>query len=378
MNCSACKKHLDSKEFMKCCLCTSKFHIQCLNIEKKQFLTLNKDYKATWVCPACSSITRRARSNDNTPVRHNTSAAPANDNMNMSCDFIDPCTTSPARISASTSATLETKEEITLEKISSLLDEKLSSSLSVFMESFRKALRDDVKEMVKDEIRSAIDAIKDDFSATTDFICTEQKSIQSEINKTVSNIKCLEDENTKLQADINRLNTRLAAMEKISRSCNIELQAVPERNSENVMALFKKLCEVVKASVHDDHISACRRVAKQNATSNRPRNIIVTFSSPRIRDLVLSATHRYNRSHSGRGLVSTDLGITGETVKIYVNEHLSPELKSLHAASRKAAKDHNYKYVWIKFGQIYMRKDDSSGAILIRNAESLSKLNTTQ
>ncbi|XP_028173167.1 uncharacterized protein LOC114362097 [Ostrinia furnacalis] len=374
MNCSACKKYLDTKECMKCRLCTSKFHIQCLNIDKKQFLTLNKEYKATWICPACSSVTRRARSNDNTPVRQSTSMAPASDSMNMSCDLDDPGTTSPTGVLSSPRATFN-KEEITLERISILLDEKLSASLSAFMESFRMALRDDVKEMVKNEIGSTMDAIKEEFSATTDFICAEQKSLQSDITKTATKIKSLEDENTKLQVEINRLNTRLATIEKISRSCNIELQAATERRNENVVALFKNLCEAVKASVDDSHISACRRVAKQNTASNRPRNIIVTFSSPRVRDLVLSATHRYNKSHSGRGLLSSDLGITGDACKIYVNEHLSPELKSLHAATRKVARDHNYKYVWIKYSQIYVRKDDSSGALLVNNTESLSKIN---
>lgn len=371
MNCSACKKSIESKELMKCRLCVCRFHIQCLNIEKKQFLALTKEYKSTWICPTCSSITRRARSNDNTPVRPSSSVTLADNTMNMSCDLSDSNPPSPV---SAPSKGLHVKEEVTMEKISILLDEKLSASLTVFMENFRQAIKEDVKEMVRTEVLAATNTIKQELSVTTDFIFSEQKGLQSDIDKTVTTINALEEENTKLRSDLVQLNTRLAGIEKISRSCNIEVQAVPERRNENVVTLFKKLCEVVKVSVEDGHISACRRVAKHNAASSRPRNIIVTFSSPRVRDIVLSAAQRYNKAHPGRGLVSSDLEISGETSRIFVAEHLSLEQKSLHAATRRAAKERSFKYVWIKHGQIYVRKDDSSGAILIKNTESLNKL----
>lgn len=372
MNCTACKKLVSSKEYLKCRLCTSKFHIQCLNIDNKQFAALNKEYKSTWMCPLCINVKRRVRSNDS--AGSSTAPPPGDELMNMSCDIPEPAANSPSSDSASSRILLTPKYEVTMEKISTLLDEKLSASLTMFMESFRKAIREDVKEMVKSEIGSAICNIKDEFSATTDFICAEQKTLQERIDNAVTIITHLEDENNKLQSEMNRLNNRLAGMEKITRGCNIELQAVPERKNENVLTLFRKLCDVVNVAVDDGQISACRRVAKQNTASNRPRNIVVTFSSPRIRDMVLSATHRYNKAHPGRGLVSSDLDIPGETCRFYVSEHLSPEQKSLHAAARKAAKDHSFKYVWIKNGQIYMRKDESSGAILVKTMEYLNKL----
>ncbi|KAL0832360.1 hypothetical protein ABMA28_001792 [Loxostege sticticalis] len=322
-----------------------------------QIAALNKEYKSTWMCPFCINVKRRVRSNDS--AGSSTAPPPGDELMNMSCDIPEPPANSPSSDSASSRILLTPKYEVTMEKISTLLDEKLSASLTMFMESFRKAIREDVKDMVKSEIGSAICNIKDEFSATTDFICAEQKTLQERIDNAT---------------EMNRLNNRLAGMEKITRGCNIELQAVPERRNENVLTLFRKLCDVVNVAVDDGQISACRRVAKQNTASNRPRNIVVTFSSPRIRDMVLSATHRYNKAHPGRGLVSSDLDIPGETCRFYVTEHLSPEQKSLHAAARKAAKDHSFKYVWIKNGQIYMRKDESSGAILVKTMEYLNKM----
>lgn len=380
MNCSACKKALNSKEVMKCRLCISKYHRECLNIDKKQFLAYTKEQTTNWLCPICNNITRRPRSNDSTPVRQSSLLPRTDDPMNMSCDISDHSTSTQSHFSVEGSSSTvtnfnnNTEDPVTMDKISTLLDEKLSASLSIFMDSFRKALRDDVKEMVKSEMESVVKSIKDDFSTTTDYICAEQTSLRTDIKKNADTIKQLECENIKLQAEIVSLNARLVGIDKMSRNCNIELQAVPERKTENVLQLLKKLCDVIKAPIEDGHISACRRVAKHNPNSNRPRNIIVSFTTPRIRDQVLSAVHRYNKVHAGRGLRSSDLDIPGEPCKIFASEHLSPEQKNLHAATRQAAREHNYKYVWIRYGQIYARKDDTAGALLIKNLDSLSKM----
>lgn len=164
-------------------------------------------------------------------------------------------------------------------------------------------------------------------------------------------------------------------MEKISRNHNLELQAVPESKSENVLYLFNKLCDIVNMPIDPLHIQACRRIAKYNSSSNRPRSILVTLSSSSLRDKVISAVHRYNKKHPTETLNSRLFDFPGETRKVYVTEHLSPEQKLLHAAARKFCKDKNYAYVWVNYGNIYVRKNDSAAAILMKTEDSLKNLN---
>lgn len=49
-------------------------------------------------------------------------------------------------------------------------------------------------------------------------------------------------------------------------------------------------------------------------------------------------------------------------------------MKNVHAAARAKAKDLNYKFVWVKGGNVYMRKTESSEYKLIKSVESLSLL----
>ncbi|KAL4718051.1 hypothetical protein ACJJTC_018528 [Scirpophaga incertulas] len=64
----------------------------------------------------------------------------------------------------------------------------------------------------------------------------------------------------------------------------------------------------------------------------------------------------------------------GDKKPVYVSEHLTPESKSLHAASRLKAKQLNYKFVWVRDGKVFVRKTESSSFILIKDSLALDKL----
>ncbi|CAK1589525.1 unnamed protein product [Parnassius mnemosyne] len=241
-------------------------------------------------------------------------------------------------------------------------------------QSFRKALKDDVKNLVQAEMDSMVQQLKDDFTVTTNFICDEQSSLKQEIENKSNIIKHLESETLRFQKEINVLTNPLTSIEKISRNKNLEIQLVPQSRNENPMLLFRNLCKTVDLQIDDENIHSCRRFAKYETSSDRPRNIIVTLINPRLRDQVLSACYRYNKAHKDNPLNTNDIGLHCEKRKIYVTEHLSPECKALHAAARKFAKEKKYKYVWVKYGRIYIRKEDTAACIHIRNMDCLKKL----
>lgn len=379
MNCNACRKLLEQNSSLHCQLCKHDYHYKCVNFSSGQFAVLSKEFLTSWVCPACTNITRRnkGKSNCDTSVRHY-QLSDNEQNMNMSFDMDTTALTAPNESHTglqcpSTSRSSDTA--ITMDKLSQLMDEKLNSALSHYMSSLREALRSDIQKMVRSEINEALKEVKNDFTETTDFLSSGQKDLQSKIEKQNGLIHDLEKENNYIKAQLTKVENKLSSVDDMSRSLNIEIQAVPENKNENLLALFNKLCGLIGANIDDTSIRACRRVAKMNTSSSRPRNILVTLASPRQRDLVLSAVHRYNKNHPTAMLNSTHLGMpTTSACRIYVAEHLSPELKMLHAETRKMASNCNYKYVWVRFGKIYVRKDDSSGAVHIKDSEYLKKI----
>lgn len=363
MICKSCLNIITSQNKLLCTSCKNIYHIECLNLNKEQFAALTREFIASWLCSECQNITLRSKPK---PVSQHSLFG--EESMNMSFDTTQD--SHGPRLS-----TTPVISDVTMDNISALFDRKLKDSLSVFMGNFRSAIRDDIKQMVQNEVKSTVLELKNDLNDTSDYFNSQQLTLKSEIAKRDGVIKQLESDRTNLQNDIIRLNTRLTSIEKMSRSFNVELQAVPESRNENVVNIFKNLCDTIQFPIEGNNIHACRRISKVDPKSPRPRNILVTLATPLLKDSLLSAVNRYNKNNPKNPLSSSLIGMPGETHKIYVTEHNSPDCKMLHAATRKFAREKSYKYVWVKYGRVYIRKDDNANSIFIKNIDSLNNLN---
>lgn len=345
MICAGCKDVLDENNSLKCNACVSYYCLECLNLGKvSKASDIGPDQLSSIRCPSCTNVSRR-RGNES------------------------PAVLSPAVVKRSTIA----QRELTIENISELLDQKLAPTSSIMINS-RNILIKEVQGLLVKEMNKIAKDLRDEFIKTTDFIMEEVKDLKSAVAEKNTIIKTLQHDNTQLKDELKLLRNRFGVIEKLSRERNIEIQAVPEKRGENIVSIVKALCETVQLPISDSDIHACRRVAKMDAASKRPRNIVVTLKSPRLRDSVISAVHRYNKEHKDRKLNSKQLGITDINNQIYVSEHLSPECKQLYAAARRSAKDKNYTYCWVKYGQIYLRKSDNTDAIRVNSVDFLKSL----
>lgn len=371
MHCVACNKHIDRGELLGCSSCRRLYDYKCLGMSEDYYSTNLSELKRAWICPSCNNITRRK--NDNTPVRNRFDIL--SEEADMSCDDLLPNTSSAdsdSKIFLQTSFdTRATKQPLQLPEMPcSISYDRFGELLDSKLESIRIALTADIKK----ELTAAIDHLKDEFTHTTDFLAAEQKDIRDKIASVDNTMISLQSENVVLRAEMNELNRRLQTLEKSSRCRNIEIHSVPERKSENLVSIFERLCDELNVSTPNTDVLCVRRVAKMNSDSDRPRNILVTLQSERQRDELISAIRQYNKKNTDNQLNSSHLGIPGEKRTIYLSEHLSPECKKLHAATRKAAKEQAYKFVWVKYGRIYVRKNEQTPAILIKEASCLSKL----
>ncbi|CAH2097110.1 unnamed protein product [Euphydryas editha] len=198
--------------------------------------------------------------------------------------------------------------------------------------------------------------------------------ISKDIEEKTAIIKTLQTDNANLQATVSDLSERLSALEQNMRENNIEINGIPESKSENLVNTISQLAKTVNQPFADDDFLHVTRVAKLNRDSARPRTVVVKLRSTRHRDALLAAVATYNRKNPKNKLSSSHLGVDGPSVPVFVSEHLSPANKSLHAATRKKAKEMAYKFVWVRGGRIYVRKDEFSQAKLIRNTMSLKNI----
>lgn len=218
------------------------------------------------------------------------------------------------------------------------------------------------------QIKNELQALQTSFN----YLSSEYDDLKKESHDQKQIINELKNENLALNKRVLDISSKLISMEQLSRSCNVEFQGVPEKKQENPVEIVKKICEVTSGQpLPDESIISCRRVAKLNPASTRPRSILVTLPSPRHRDSVLSSVYRFNRNNSTEKLNSHSIGLSGEKSQIYAVEHLPLEVRALQAEARRLAKEKQYKFVWVRFGKIYVRKNETSKPFLIKNEDSL-------
>ena len=104
--------------------------------------------------------------------------------------------------------------------------------------------------------------------------------------------------------------------------------------------------------------------------------MLIKFNNQRTRDSFLAASINFNKKANcpTERLNTTHLGIGGDKKPIYVLEHLSPAIKSLHAAARIKAKEIGYRFVWVKGGNVYMRKSEDTAYKHIRSINCLASI----
>lgn len=367
MNCHGCFDKAARSDLLKCNSCAAYYCRPCLGVSAEEASKLTTMELASLGCPSCMNVTRR-RVRDDTPVRAGSSFV---QDLDMSYDTI--IASGPK---AEHSQTLGVGETLSLDMIGRLLDQKLAPA-SPFMCNLRVFLREDIKKMIEVEVGSSMQKLKADFTDTTDFLAAEQNDLKNEIKAKDKQIMTLQNEHSRLQKELNDVRGLVGSIDKVSRSRNLEIHVVPESRNENVLQLFKTLCDIVNCPLNESEVHACRRVAKFDKASNRPRTILVTLSSPRLRDNLMSAFFRFNKANPKDLLHSGHLGLAGERRRIFISEHLSPELKQLHAATRQTARERGYERVSVRYGRIYVRKDlkdESSNYIHIKSMECLNKL----
>ncbi|XP_037292798.1 uncharacterized protein LOC119188860 [Manduca sexta] len=253
---------------------------------------------------------------------------------------------------------------------------------------------DDLRQSIREEMSALFDDFKCSIIREFDIKTSEILNRLTKVDETIYNLESkyeklkvdfedsvktvnqLKTENQDLKSTVMSLTDRVSQLEQHSRAANVEIQCIPEFNRENLITTVKQIASTIKYNLCENDIHLCTRISKINKENKRPRSVVVKFSCPRVRDGFLAAAVIFNKKATTNEdkLNTSHLGIGGERRPVYIGEHLSPAMKSLHAAARARAKELHYRFVWVKSGKIFLRKTETSEYILINSATSLAEL----
>lgn len=240
-------------------------------------------------------------------------------------------------------------------------------------------------------IRSDFDQYKIEIKKELGSLFTEQSNIVSQFAKLSEEVSVLRESNqfmsgqyddvkkrlnempsqtnTQYEQTLMDLEAKLDLLEQQARQCNIEISNIPERRNENLLDLLEGLGKQIGYNIRKEDVVSVHRVPHA-APTNKPKNIVAKFTTRILRDNIISA-YRMKK-----GLSSEQLGISGTSHKVFVNEHLTLRNKQLFRKAREAANREGFKFVWTKHSTILVREIENTTVLAIRTLKDIEKIKT--
>ncbi|XP_046677353.1 uncharacterized protein LOC124365416 [Homalodisca vitripennis] len=221
-------------------------------------------------------------------------------------------------------------------------------------------IRDSQKQYEK-SFNTVIEAVNLQLAENTDAV----KAQSNECIKMSNLIEALTTENGQLKKKVKELETRLEDIEQYSRSNCIEMQGIPLEPAEDVLNIVKDVGRALDLDISDTMVDACHRLGVQK-TGDKPPGIIVKFVRRMGKESFIQR-RRVKTTLSTRHIGRKD------DRSIYVNESLSPARRRIHALARRFQREKNCKFLWIRNGKIFMRKEDKAPVKIISSEEDLQR-----
>ncbi|KAG7304860.1 hypothetical protein JYU34_010252 [Plutella xylostella] len=203
-----------------------------------------------------------------------------------------------------------------------------------------------------------------DLQASIEFNAAEHTDLKNKIGP----IKSMESVLETMQHKISGLESELNISQQRERALNVEILGLTETSSENLQNLLIKIGNHIGVQLSPSDIEYISRVQPRTKVPGRPKTVVAKLKSASIKDLLIS------NARKNRGFTTDDIGMPGKASVIFINEQLTPHNKELHKKIRDAAKNKLYRYVWIRNGKIFVRRDDKSPKILILEEKDIIKM----
>lgn len=365
--CGGCKSTISNKEYMSCHECRQKYDLLCANLSPKRFKKLSAEVKLKWTCLECKSKQPKL-DNTNTPVRATSQSQQTKVSSRIGVEVLDEDCNITFRKHRTDDVIIDDKlrdiwenlmrkemEVMLHSTINRMISEQLkpinsqNSELHESMSYISEQLDNLKKENA--DLRKLLSTVSSDLRLLKE----ENKTLKEKLEVTISRVKLLEDESMRQQQWI--------------RLQNIEITGIPENRDESTSDLVRRVVQHIGVSIEESDLEFAHRVQPRRTTSaERARPIVARLRHRSVKDKIIAAARK------NRNITTRELGMGGESNRVFVNEHLTKENKMLLSSCKQRAKEVNFKYIWTKNCRIYARKNDVSPPIPISSASDLVKL----
>ncbi|CAN7988708.1 unnamed protein product [Ixodes hexagonus] len=332
-NCSACSKPLPRDgRVMRCASCSLVSHIGkvCSGIADSTFTSMGETKRGAWLCRSCRSA---GRSQPGTPA---SPKIPEGDN---------------AMPASNLSSILE---ELKLMKASMDSLRQLPTKVDALL-----ALRP-VVEAVRETmmgVQESMDFLSAKYDALLAAVAANDQAVH-EVQAEVSDLRGHVHEQAK---EIQALKEELNASEQYSRLPNLEIHGLPHLPREDLGVGIVDLAR--RVGILDFHPSEVAAVHRLPGKKNEAPPVLVRFQSVTGKKKWMAVRARLH-----------ELSQDGSMPRLYFNDNLTRINKELFWMARSRARESHFKFVWVRDGSIFAKKDETSRVIRITRHTDIEKI----
>ncbi|XP_046679343.1 uncharacterized protein LOC124366786 [Homalodisca vitripennis] len=158
-------------------------------------------------------------------------------------------------------------------------------------------------------------------------------------------------ENRNLREKVSSLEMRIDDLEQYSRVNSVEIHGILQQKNEDVVAVVKEVGKALDLEITDSMIDNCHRLGRRPGPNSPQPGIVVKF----VRRLDKEELLRKCRVKSNFSTRHMNLSMDQP---IYINEALSQARRRLLAAARQVKKEKSFKYLWVRGGKLFLRKEE--------------------
>jgi hypothetical protein len=174
--------------------------------------------------------------------------------------------------------------------------------------------------------------------------------------------------NKKVEETVKTFKKETKEKEQYDRNRNLEISQLEWLHEENLLRVINSLAQNFNVQGYNENqIEVAHRIPNKN--SNKPSTVIIQFKHRDARNMWMQQR---------RKIVTNDnIYRNGNRQRIYLNENMTPYMKTLFWKTRMYARTNDYKYTWFRNGKIMMRKNENEQEVVtIHEEEDLTKLET--
>ena len=200
-----------------------------------------------------------------------------------------------------------------------------------------------------------------------ELVVKQNKELTEKVSKLVDENQVIKGQLKGMNKDNNSLTSQVDFLERNLKGKNVEICGVPFVKNENVVDLAVKVIKNVDSEFVQDDIDYARRLIKKD------NNNVVTYGPVLVRFKSMSKRNYIYRKKKNLKDVKLNLVNDGHK-KVFLNENLTTRNKKIFYHANIFRKQYQWKFIWTSNGMVFLRKNETSDAVIVRNLFDLDKL----